>query len=148
MASVIRFAPRRPLIRVPKKTTEREAAEARRALFILIGSFFGAALVMCAVVVAMVSSTWTDVMVMSAFVLVFALLKILLANALIFTMLRYDAADTTALAEAGTEAMYRRPMPGQSLTPKSRRANVPKTGALRLATAIRTSATSEDRIKS
>jgi hypothetical protein len=131
MASIIRFARPRPLVRVPKKAVEREAAEARRAFFILIGSFFVTALVMCAVVVAMVSSTWTDVIVMSAFVLVFALLKIVLANALVFTMLRYDAADTTALAEAGTAAMYR-PI-RQPLIPKPRQPIPAKPRPLRLA---------------
>src|SRR5438445_9152424 len=107
MGSIIRFVRPRPLIHLPQKvTTERESAEARRALFILIGSFFGAALVMCAVVVAMVSSTWTDVIVMSAFVLVFALLKIVLANALIYAMLRYDAATANAAAEIGPMRRY------------------------------------------
>jgi hypothetical protein len=143
MGSIIRFARPRPLIRLPKKLpAERESAEARRALFILIGSFFGAALVMCAAVVAMVSSTWTDVVVMSAFVLVFALLKIVLANALIYAMLRYDAADQTALAEARTVPGYRRPAPvrqapepiRQAPEPKSRQTSAAKTGTLRLAT--------------
>ena len=93
MGSVSRFARPHPLLRHPraKSTAERETREARRSLFILIGSFFITATVMCAAVVVMVSSTWTDVVIMSAFVLVFALLKIVLANALIYTMLRYDA---------------------------------------------------------
>jgi hypothetical protein len=56
---------------------------------------------MCAAVVAMVSSTWTDVIVMSAFVLVFALLKIVLANALIYTMLRYDAESLKVPTHSG-----------------------------------------------
>ncbi len=66
----------------PRTAAEQEAREARRSLFILIGSFFVTATVMCGAVVAMVSSTWTDVIIMSAFVLVFALAKIVLANAL------------------------------------------------------------------
>src|SRR6516162_539565 len=97
MGSIVRFARPRPVIRhshsrgVP---VERESIAARRSLFILIGSFFITSVVMCAVVVAMVARTWTGVLVMSAFVLVFALLKIVLADALIYAMLRYDA--TTA----------------------------------------------------
>jgi hypothetical protein len=136
MGSIVKLARPRPLIRLPEKLpAEREAAEARRALFILIGSFFGAAVVMCAAVVVMVSTTWTDVIVMSAFVLVFALLKIVLANALIYTMLRYDAADQKALAEADPVAPFRRLAPfRQAQTPKSRRANGGKTGTLKLAT--------------
>jgi hypothetical protein len=92
MGSIIRFAHPRPQIRLPgKPSTERESREAYRALFILIGSFFGTALVMCAVVVAMVSKTWTDLLMISAFVFVFALLKVGLANALIYAMVRFDS---------------------------------------------------------
>jgi len=105
MGTIVRFARPRPVIRHPrtKVAIERESLEARRALFILIGAFFVTATVMCATVVAMVSSTWTDVLIMSAFVLVFALLKIVLANALIYTMLRYDA--TTADVPTQTRAI-------------------------------------------
>jgi uncharacterized protein (DUF983 family) len=107
MGSIIRFARPRPVIRQPraKVAPDQESDEARRSLIILIGAFFVTAVVMCAAVVAMVSSTWTDVLMMSAFVLVFALLKIALANALIYTMLRYDA--TTADVPAGAGATGR-----------------------------------------
>jgi protein-S-isoprenylcysteine O-methyltransferase Ste14 len=111
MGSIIRYD--RPLIHHPraKNAVDRETREARRSLFILIGSFFVTATVMCGAVVAMVSSTWTDVIIMSAFVLVFALLKIMLANALIYTMLRYDAATTDVPARAGAVRSYRRLAP-------------------------------------
>ena len=110
MGSIIRFARPRPAIRQTRANieAERESREARRSLFILIVSFFITATVMCAVVVAMVSSTWTDVLIMSAFVLVFALLKIVLADALIYTMLRYDATTANAAAETGSTERYRR----------------------------------------
>src|SRR5712692_7511738 len=109
MGSIIRFARPSPLIRLPKKVpAEQESREARRSLFILIGSFFVTAVVMCAAVVAMVSSTWTDVIIMSAFVLVFALLKIVLANALIYVMLRYDAETLNAPVQTGLVGSYRR----------------------------------------
>ena len=113
MGTVIRYARPRPLIRHPqaKSAVQRETREARRSLFILIGSFFVTAMVMCAVVVVMVSNTWTDVIIMSAFVLVFALLKILLANALIYTMLRYDATTSEVPARAGAVRNYRRLVP-------------------------------------
>jgi predicted Na+-dependent transporter len=108
MGSIIRFARPRPAIRQPraKIAAEQESNEARRSLLILVASFFITATVMCAAVVAMVSSTWTDVLVMSAFVLVFALLKIVLADALIYTMLRYDAATANAAAEIGPMRRY------------------------------------------
>jgi hypothetical protein len=110
MGSIIRFARPRPLIRHPraKIAEEQETLEARRSLFILIGSFFITATVMCAAVVVMVSNTWTDVVIMSAFVLVFALLKIVLANALIYTMLRYDARTANVPLQAGVVRGYRR----------------------------------------
>jgi hypothetical protein len=110
MGSIVKYARPRPLIRQPraKIAIEQETREARRSLFILTSSFFVTALVMCAVVVAMVSNTWTDVIIMSAFVLVFALLKIMLANALIYTMLRYDAATADAASPADTVRSYRR----------------------------------------
>src|SRR5215472_14664998 len=110
MGSTIRFLRPRPRIRhpQPKIAVDRETHEARRSLFILIGSFFLTATAMCAAVVVMVSHTWTDVIIMSAFVLVFALLKIVLANALIYTMLRYDAATTNVASPADTVRSYRR----------------------------------------
>jgi hypothetical protein len=110
MGSIIRFTRPRPVIRQPraKVPVERESREARRSLFILIGSFFVTATIMCAAVVAMVSSTWTDVLIMSAFVLVFALLKIALANALIYAMLRYDAASVEAPVPARALGGHRR----------------------------------------
>jgi hypothetical protein len=89
-----------------RTSVEQEAREARRSLLILIGSFFVTATVMCGVVVAVASSTWTDVVIMSAFVLVFALLKIALANALIYTMLRYDETAKVPL-QAGVLRGYR-----------------------------------------
>jgi uncharacterized membrane protein len=110
MGSIVRLARPRPVIRHPrsKVAVEQESREAQRSLFILIGSFFVTALVMCASVVAMVSSTWTDVIIMSAFVLVFALLKIVLANALIFAMLRYDATNADPPVGSRAIARYRR----------------------------------------
>jgi hypothetical protein len=108
MASIIKFNRRRPVIhhQRAKVLVERESREARRSLFILIGSFFVTATVMCAAVVVMVSSTWTDMVLMSAFVLVFALLKIVLADALIYTMLRYDEASTNVPGQAGAIRSY------------------------------------------
>jgi uncharacterized protein (DUF983 family) len=137
MGSIIRFAHPRPVIRQPraKVAAEQESDEARRSLIILIGAFFVTATVMCAAVVAMVSSTWTDVLMMSAFVLVFALLKIALANALIYTMLRYDATTADVPARAGATGRYARfssirQPPGV----KASQSRSPKVNKFRLAT--------------
>jgi protein-S-isoprenylcysteine O-methyltransferase Ste14 len=110
MGSIVRFERPRPVIRHrrAKIAEEHESREARHSLFILIGAFFVTATVMCVVVVAMVSSTWTDVLLMSAFVLVFALLKIVLANALIYTMLRYDETSVDVNARSRALASYPR----------------------------------------
>ncbi len=118
----------------PRTAAEQEAREARRSLFILIGSFFVTATVMCGAVVAMVSSTWTDVIIMSAFVLVFALAKIVLANALIYTMLRYDAETANVPIRAEPVASYRRFVPiRQEPAVQLRRTGAVKTGKLRVA---------------
>ena len=87
---------------------EHETREASRSLLILTSAFLVTATVMCGAVVAAVSSTWSDVIIMSAFVLVFALLKIVLANALIYTMLRYDAATANIPVRAGAGRGYQR----------------------------------------
>jgi hypothetical protein len=136
MGSIVKFTRPRPVIRHPrpKITVERESREARRSLFILIGSFFVTATVMCGAVVALVSSTWTDVIIMSAFVLVFALLKILLANALIYAMLRYDATTAEVPVRAGRITAYRRWAPiRQPPMAKGRRTEAHETTKLHLA---------------
>jgi hypothetical protein len=133
MGSIVTFARPRPLIRDSKKIEpERESRDARRALFILIGSFSATALVMCVAVVAAVSSTWTDVLVMSAFVLVFALLKIVLANALMFAMLRADSHDRTVVISARATGWRQRAFAGREALPKSS-SSTGKIGRLRLA---------------
>jgi len=139
MGSIVRFARPRPVIRQSRRVpVERESVAAQRSLFILIGSFFITALVMCAVVVAMVASTWAEVLIMSAFVLVFALLKIVLANALIYTMLRYDAA--TAEVPTRTRGIGRHPQFTsfrQLPIETSSQTTSQKTGKLRVAAARR-----------
>jgi hypothetical protein len=130
MGSIVKYARPRPLIRQPraKIAADQEMREARRSLHILIGSFFVTALVMCAVVVAMVSNTWTDVIIMSAFVLVFALLKIVMANALIYTMLSYDAATANVARPTDAVKSYRRfaPIRRPPATKVRRRASITK----------------------
>jgi predicted membrane protein len=139
MGSIVKFGRPRPVIRHTrlKIASERESLDARRSLFILIGAFFVTATVMCAAVVAMASSTWTDVLVMSAFVLVFALLKIALANALIYTMLRYDATTEDVPAQSMAIPGYAR-VSSIRQTPiiNGRRSKSLKTNKLRVAIGI------------
>jgi hypothetical protein len=139
MGSIVRFARPRPVIRQSRRVpVESESVAARRSLFILIGSFFITAVVMCAAVVAMVASTWTDVLIMSAFVLVFALLKIVLANALIYTMLRYDAATADVPTRTRAIGRYHRFTSFRQLPVETAsRTRSQKTGKLRVAVASR-----------
>jgi hypothetical protein len=70
-----------------------------------------AALAMSAAVIATEANTWNDVLVMSAFVMVFALLKVGLANALFYVMMRADEASEAAAPErARALAILRRPL--------------------------------------
>jgi len=71
----------------------REAAEAREetaSIKILLWTFALAAIAMCATVVVTLARSWNEFLWISAFVLVFALLKIALANALFYVMINYD----------------------------------------------------------
>jgi hypothetical protein len=79
-----------------------------------MGGFFFSAVVMCMAVVITAASTWTDVAVISLFVIVFALLKIVLANALFWAMIRYDESNEAAGAVAKTGAIFRRPLTDSS----------------------------------
>jgi predicted membrane protein len=136
MGSLVEFARPRPVIRRPraKVAVEHESPEARRSLFVLIGAFFVTATIMCAAVVAMVSNTWTDVLIMSAFVLVFALLKIVLANALIYVMLRYDATTAKIPARRLGQNNPRFASIRQPPTVKRRRTELLRINRLRIAT--------------
>jgi hypothetical protein len=114
MGSVVQLSHHRPVRRNwQKPAPEAEAGEAATSLWILVGTFGVTAIVMSAVVVAVASNTWTDVLVMSAFVIVFALSKIALANALFYVMMRSDAAaEASAMAAKGKAgAVFRRPPP-------------------------------------
>ena len=147
MGSIVKLKHPHPLLRHArtKASAEPELLEARRSLFILTSSFFIAATVMCAAVVTIVSSTWTDVIIMSAFVLIFALLKIVLANALIYTMLRYDA--ETIAVQAGTFGSHRQVAPIRHAPAVKRRPiGSPKISKLRVAHTAQPSAHGTDRI--
>ncbi|MGH8012182.1 MAG: hypothetical protein ACREQ4_06775 [Candidatus Binataceae bacterium] len=70
---------------------------------ILIAAFTVTAVAMSVVVVAEVSNTWADVLLMSVVVLVFALLKIGLADVAFWVMLRADDETEKAMAKAAEE---------------------------------------------
>jgi hypothetical protein len=70
---------------------ESESREAARSMRVLLWTFALTAIAMCITVVACFASSWTQVMWISAFLLVFTLCKIGLANALFYVMVHYDA---------------------------------------------------------
>jgi hypothetical protein len=111
MGSIVQLNHRPARRNWQKPAPDAEAKEAATSLWILIGTFAVTAIVMSGVVVAVASNTWTDVMVMSAFVIVFALSKIALANVLFYVMMRSDAAvEASAQAtKAKTGVVFRRP---------------------------------------
>jgi hypothetical protein len=137
MGSVIQFS-RRP-VRPPaeKAPADAEARESVRSLYILIGGFFATAVLMCGVVVAALSTTWMDVLFISGVVFIFALVKIVIANVLMYVMLRADQETETA-APAKAEAVFLRKHAGylHNPPPKSGRRRM-KPGAGRLAVMAR-----------
>lgn len=120
MGSVIRFRRhRQPSILLPKRTDDRETRDAIRTLYVFIACFFVTAVVLCGAVVISVSATWTDVLVVSAFVFVFALVKIVFADALMLVMMRADQ-NTPEPSRVRVPLTFRRPV-----SPRVARAQAP-----------------------
>jgi len=97
MGSLIQFK-RRSIAgdQQPARTALAESNEERRSLRILLWTFALAAIAMCATVVFMLSPHgWRDLIWISSFMLVFALAKIALAQALFHIMINYDEESPT-----------------------------------------------------
>lgn len=71
-------------------SAEITAREERTSLRVLLWTFALSAIAMCVTVVVTLARSWTEFWWISAFVLVFALLKIALANALFYVMINFD----------------------------------------------------------
>lgn len=67
----------------------RERAEARSVKILLWGFLIGA-IGLCAIVAVVLSKSWTELFIFSGILVIFALTKIFLANALFYIMLHYD----------------------------------------------------------
>jgi hypothetical protein len=138
MGSIVQLRRRNFVRRVPLKAAAAvEARQSANSLLILISTFGVTALVMSIAVVVTASNTWNDVLVMSAFVFVFALAKIVMANALFYVMIKSDASVEEAIAtKAKAGAVFRRPVPAPPrprLNPGGgRRHNLRKTGSAKL----------------
>ncbi len=112
MGSIVPLRKRRAVLRNWRKAPADAATrQSATSLSILVGALGVTAIVMSAAVVAALSKTWTDVLVMSAFIFVVALAKIVLADALFYVMIRSDSAAEAAIAEkAKAGAVFRHPL--------------------------------------
>jgi hypothetical protein len=91
VGAILPLTRRPPLIRGKRIAPgDTESAEAIRSLRLLLWSFGLTAIAMCAIVVAMLSRSWHEMLWIAGFLTVFALLKIALANALFYLMVHYD----------------------------------------------------------
>jgi membrane glycosyltransferase len=105
MGNVVRLGRKRQRKRDWRQVQAEDSTrpESRQALMILVLAFTITAVVMSVAVVAEVSSTWADVLLMSIVVLVFALLKVGLADAAFWVMLRADDQTEKYMAKAAEE---------------------------------------------
>ena len=108
MGSLVQLKRRYPALPSHNLSERAEARESTKSIVVLISVFSATALIMGAAVVAAASSTWADVGLISLFILVFALVKIALANALFYVMIKSDKADE-ARAKSTTGAVFRLP---------------------------------------
>jgi hypothetical protein len=116
MGSVVQLNRRRAVARVWQKTPQKapvdvEARESAMSMAVLVGVFSLTAIAMGVAVVVEASNTWRDVAVMSAFVIVFGLTKVALANALFYVMVSSDAKmeAVSANTKAAAGMVFRRP---------------------------------------
>jgi hypothetical protein len=131
MGAIVQFRRRTPSIRSSTVSTDiTRSSEEMTSLRILLWTFGGAAVAMCATVVITLSRSWTEMLWISSFVLVFALLKIGLANLLFLVMIRYDKDRRTVAGAQSAPVSYRRPRP--SLHKSAR-----LVGALRVAGSVK-----------
>jgi hypothetical protein len=90
---------------------EIAAREEAASLKILLWTFALAAIAMCATVVVTEARSWTEFWWISGFVVVFALLKIALANALFYLMVHCDSDARIATAKGAAPL---KPLPGSA----------------------------------
>jgi membrane glycosyltransferase len=87
--------------------------ESWRSLLVLVVVFTATAIAMSITVVVAGSNSWAEAVPLIVFVVVFALTKVFLANALFYVMIRADAhseaAAAAALKEKATGLVMRRP---------------------------------------
>jgi len=137
MGSVIQLGRHRPAASPPGPVAapRNHEDESRKSLLILVVVFTATAIAMSISVVIAGSNSWAEATPLIVFVVVFALTKVFLANALFYLMLRSDA-HSEAVAAAASEAkaaaglvIRRPPRPPGSNQVKVAGARPRKTGA-------------------
>jgi hypothetical protein len=78
--------------------------DSRRSLLVLVIVFTATAIAMSASVVIAGSNSWAEAIPLIVFVVVFALTKVFLANAVFYVMLRSDVRSEAVAAEAALKA--------------------------------------------
>jgi len=84
--------------------TRNQDDDSRRSLLILVIVFTATAIAMSASVVIAGSNSWAEAMPLIVFVVVFALTKVFLANAVFYVMIRSDVRSEAVAAEAALKA--------------------------------------------
>jgi hypothetical protein len=136
MGSVHQFSRRRPVSTLfqPAAARRNYEEESWKSMVVLAVVFTGAAIAMSLAVVLTGSNSWAEAVPLIAFVVVFALTKVVLADALFYVMIRSDEHSEAAAAAASKAKaaglVIRRPRitPGLSLV-KASGARPRKTGA-------------------
>ena len=146
MGSVVEFSRRRPALprtgAKPREKSAREAEELRRSLIVLVGTFTLVAVAMSTAVVIVAADSWADAVPMIFTVVIFALAKVLLADAAFFGMLKADAVSEAKEAIRGKSrkvpgSILRRPAPMYSKVAGVPLMAQPRNGRARLAVVIR-----------
>lgn len=100
-----RYLPKDRLAAAADESRERNEA---RSVRIALWGFLLTAVGLCAMVALALAKTWTELLIFSGILVIFALTKIFLANALFYMMMHYDK---DARSQPGP------PIPGQAVLP-------------------------------
>jgi hypothetical protein len=106
MGSVIQLSRHRPAVSAspPTPAPRNHEDESWRSLVILVVVFTLTAIAMSVSVVVAGSNSWAEAVPLIVFVVVFALTKVFLANALFYVMIRSDARSEAVAAAAASKS--------------------------------------------
>ena len=106
MGSLIQLRRRGLAVSAPHRITapRNHEDESWRSLIVLVAVFTVTAIAMSVSVVVAESNSWAEAVPLIVFVVVFALTKVFLANALFYVMIRSDAHSEAVAAAAASKA--------------------------------------------